>query len=123
MIELNNQSFPNQSGAAPFFGIRAWVLFNGTGAVAINASGNVSSITDRGVGLYTINFTTPMPDTNYAFAGSVESFGGNNVVAQQSAGLGTPPNGTEKAVGSCQIIVAQSAGLADGASISVLVIR
>jgi hypothetical protein len=46
---------------------RAWVNFNGTGTVAIRASYNVSSITDNGgVGDYTVNFTTPMVDANYA---------------------------------------------------------
>ena len=45
---------------------RAWVNFNGTGTVAIRASGNVSSITDNGVGLYTVNFTTAMPDADYS---------------------------------------------------------
>lgn len=45
---------------------RAWVNFNGTGTVAIRASYNVSSITDNGVGDYTVNFTTAMPDANYA---------------------------------------------------------
>ena len=32
----------------------------------IRASGNVSSITDNGVGDYTVNFTTAMPDANYS---------------------------------------------------------
>lgn len=45
---------------------KAWVNFNGTGTVAIRASYNVSSITDIGVGSYTVNFTTAMPDANYA---------------------------------------------------------
>jgi hypothetical protein len=45
---------------------RAWVNFNGTGTVAIRASFNVSSITDNGTGDYTVNFTTAMPDANYA---------------------------------------------------------
>jgi hypothetical protein len=45
---------------------RAWVNFNGTGTVAIRASGNVSSITDNGVGDYTVNFTAAMPDANYS---------------------------------------------------------
>ena len=54
------------SGSAPSYSARAWVKFNGTGTPAINASGNVSSITDGGVGLYTINFTTAMADANYA---------------------------------------------------------
>ena len=45
---------------------RAWVNFNGTGTVAIRASGNVTSITDNGSGDYTVNFTTAMPDANYS---------------------------------------------------------
>lgn len=57
-----------QSGSAPIYGARAWVNFNGTGTVAIRASGNVSSITDGGVGTYTVNFTTAMPDVNYCVA-------------------------------------------------------
>lgn len=48
---------------------RAWVRFNGTGTVAINASFNVSSITDNGTGDYTMNFTTAMPDANYSHSG------------------------------------------------------
>jgi len=47
------------------YGCRAWVNFNGTGTVAIRASGNVSSITDNGTGDYTVNFTTAMVDANY----------------------------------------------------------
>jgi hypothetical protein len=52
--------------AATAYGCRAWVNFDGTGTVAIRASGNVSSITDNGTGDYTVNFTTAMPDANYA---------------------------------------------------------
>lgn len=52
-------------GTAPVYAARAWVNFNGTGTVAIRASGNVTSITDNGTGDYTVNFTTAMPDTNY----------------------------------------------------------
>lgn len=58
----------------------AWVNFNGTGTVAIRAAYNVSSITDNGTGDYTVNFTTPMPDANYAWAASQQrasSYGGN----------------------------------------------
>ena len=51
---------------APAYGCRAWVNFNGAGVVAIRDSGNVSSITDNGVGDYTVNFTTAMPDVNYS---------------------------------------------------------
>ena len=52
--------------AATAYGCRAWVNFNGTGTVAIRASGNVTSITDNGTGDYTVNFTTAMPDANYS---------------------------------------------------------
>lgn len=57
------------NGSAPIYAARAWVNFNGTGTVAIRASGNVSSITDNGTGDYTVNFTTAMPDVNYSVAG------------------------------------------------------
>jgi hypothetical protein len=59
-------SLSTASGSAPSYSARAWVNFNGTGTVAIRASGNVSSITDNGTGLYTANFTTSMSDANYA---------------------------------------------------------
>ena len=51
---------------ATAYGCRAWVNFNGTGTVAIRASGNVSSITDNGTGNYVVNFTTAMVNVNYA---------------------------------------------------------
>jgi hypothetical protein len=51
---------------ATAYGCRAWVNFNGTGVVAIRASGNVTSITDHATGEYGINFTTAFPDANYA---------------------------------------------------------
>jgi hypothetical protein len=66
----------NASGSAPIYACRAWVNFNGTGTVAIRASGNVSSITDNGTGLYTINFTTALPDADYC---PVVSCATNNV--------------------------------------------
>lgn len=44
---------------------KAWVNFNGTGTVAIRAQLNVSSITDNGVGDYTVNFTNALADANY----------------------------------------------------------
>jgi len=53
---------------ATAYGCRAWVNFNGTGTVAIRASGNVTSITDNNTGDYTVNFTTAMPDANYSWS-------------------------------------------------------
>lgn len=66
----------NATGDAPMFACRAWVNFNGTGTPTIRASGNVSSITDNGVGNYTINFTTAMPDSDYAVSYAAGGLGG-----------------------------------------------
>ena len=63
----SNLQFNSGYGSvATAYGCRAWVSFNGIGTVAINDSGNVTSITDSGVGIYTVNFTTNMPDANYS---------------------------------------------------------
>lgn len=72
---------------------RAWVNFNGTGTVAIRASGNVTSITDNGTGDYTVNFTNAMTDTNYSVAGTARYGGGVSPTAMRvisiSAASGT----------------------------------
>jgi hypothetical protein len=47
------------------YGVRAWVNFNGTGTVAIRASGGVSSVADRGTGKYTVVLSFHMPDNNF----------------------------------------------------------
>ena len=75
---IDSAQVPTVSGTAPLYMCRAWVNFNGTGTVAIRASGNVSSITDNGVGDYTVNFITAMPDTNYCFSGVAEPITGNS---------------------------------------------
>ena len=59
---------------ATAYGCRAWVNFDGTtntgGFCTIRGSGNVTSVADNGTGNYTVNFTTAMPDVNYAAVGS-----------------------------------------------------
>ena len=72
------------SGSAPSYSARAWVNFNGTGTVAIRESGNVSSITDNGTGDYTVNFTTAMPDANYAVSGMTYDNGDSARVISQN---------------------------------------
>jgi hypothetical protein len=65
MSTIRVNAIQNTSGVEVYTA-KAWVNFNGTGTVAIRASGNVSSITDNGTGDYTVNFTTAMADENYA---------------------------------------------------------
>jgi len=97
----------------PAFFARAWVNFNGTGTVAIRASGNVSSITDNGAGNYTVNFTTAMPDTNYAVSGSADA-----VVNQ----LVMSPFGTTTTT-ACQVLISDTANPGDNVRVSVVIHR
>jgi hypothetical protein len=72
------------------FTAKAWVNFNGTGTPAIRASGNVTSITDEATGVYTVNFTNAMPDTDYAVSfGARESSGGGNSFGRLSSIINT----------------------------------
>ena len=72
-LASNASIMTEPTGTAPAYQCRAWVNFNGTGTVAIRASGNVSSITDNGVGTYAVNITNALPDTNYAIIGSARN--------------------------------------------------
>jgi hypothetical protein len=80
---IDSAQFATVTGTAPIYPCRAWVNFNGTGTVAIRASGNVTSITDNGTGDYTVNFTTALPDTNYAAVGSGGASGNLDAVGVQ----------------------------------------
>jgi len=107
-------------GTAPLYACRAWVNFNGVGTVAILASGNVSSITDNGLGDYTINFATDMPDNNYAVAGSACSLDERTFQIPSSTSFGGPITKTTSAVR----ITSMSGGVSrDSANISVAIFR
>tara|TARA_Y100000015_G_C2381648_1_gene85284 strand:+ start:110 stop:502 length:393 start_codon:yes stop_codon:yes gene_type:complete len=75
MSVIKTNDLQNTSGGIPTVkgGQRliptAWVNFNGTGTVAIRDSENVSSITDNGVGHYTMNFSANMTNADYSVNG------------------------------------------------------
>lgn len=83
------RSYLSASGNAPIYACRAWVNFNGTGTVAIRASGNVSSITDNGAGSYTVNFTTALQDADYSVVGMSRTDGNLSYVTLPSSGVKT----------------------------------
>jgi hypothetical protein len=105
----NNLSFNSGYGSSTVaYGCRAWVNFDGTGTVAIRASGNVGSITDNGTGDYTLNFSSALVDANYAYvvgmrndpasgSGANAQITGTTSTAQTTSSLrvitGTPSNG------------------------------
>jgi hypothetical protein len=81
MSPLRVRNALNATGSAPTYACRAWVNFNGTTGV-IRASGNVSSVTVNGTADYTVNFSTAMPDANYAVSSYVSNSGGSNGIVQ-----------------------------------------
>ena len=98
-------SFGNNFGTVaglPSFQCRAWVNFNGTGTVAIRASGNVSSITDNAAGDYTINFTTAMVDANYVMSAT------SNWDTAARAGICGHNDTRTKTTSACPMLVMQA---------------
>ena len=57
----------DQSGSAPIYGVRAWGIMTGgsSGSPSVTTAGNISSISRSG-STYTVNFSTNMPNSNYA---------------------------------------------------------
>lgn len=113
------------SGSAPLYAARAWVNFNGTGTVAIRASGNVTSITDNGTGDYTINFTTSLPDANYSMGGFLMQMGAGNTYAASVSLYGSAASGaTLKTNSSVRVCAGWGAGAtSDSAEVHVQVFR
>lgn len=52
-------------GNPQYYAARAWVNFNGSNG-AIRAAVNVATVSRSSTGIYTVTFTTAMPDANYA---------------------------------------------------------
>jgi len=92
--------------------IVAWVNFNGTGTPTVNASYNITSITDNGTGDWTINFTTNISDANYAVSFAI------NKTDTSTSFVRT------RAVGSLRMgIQTTGVGAADASDISVVIVR
>lgn len=60
---------------------KAWVNFNGSGTLAVRDSFNVTSISDDGTGLYSVDFGNAMSDGNYAAIGCATYFGNDGATA------------------------------------------
>lgn len=113
----------NAGGSAPIYACRAWVNFNGTGTVSIRSSGNVSSITDNANGDYTVNFTTAMPDSNYAVSimgGDVWNGGAIWKVRSEGSSTGIPTVMTASAV---RIVLATTTTAVDAYTSTLAIFR
>lgn len=57
----------NATGGAPISACRAWVSFNGKASPPVILSSlNISSVVKNATGDYTLNFATPLENSNYA---------------------------------------------------------
>lgn len=108
--------------ATGLYTCKAWVNFNGTGTVAIRASGNVSSITDNGTGDYTVNFTTAMPDANYAVSSILSNAQsvGNSTKILASNNTSSPTTMTTSA---CRLVYVTNSTAEDYNTITAMFVR
>jgi hypothetical protein len=103
---------------------------NVTRQIFIRSSLNISSITDNGVGDYTLNFTSAMPDANFVFQMTASDNGTGTGGPAQSNGFAygswvRGPNSTGYATGSMrfQIGYPATADLYDQTHINVAIFR
>ena len=69
-----------------YYAARAWVTFDGsTTPPSILSSANVASVSRSSTGLFTITFTSNMPNANYAVAGMAFDSSSSAVVNIRSA--------------------------------------
>lgn len=100
---------------------KAWINFGYvSSSLTTRASFNISSVTRNSTGLYTITFTTAMPNANYILAGGLESMTGNSTtqIYAGSGGSGTAP--TLKTTTQCQINFSAGGSLQDPYTASVM---
>ena len=75
----SSSTITTTTGSAPYYGARAWADLDGTGTATVDASGNISSVTDNGTGDYTLTFTTALPDANYNCVVTVSNYNVNQI--------------------------------------------
>jgi len=101
---------------------KAWVNFNGSGAVAVRASFNVNSITDNGgAGDYTVNFSSALSSSDYVILamGNTQSGSHDCVIGVRGESNNVP---TTKTTSACRLIATnQQATAIDPSNISVAV--
>ena len=86
----------------------SWVCFGYYSSMTIRGSYNVSSVTRNSTGDYTVNFTTALPNYNYACitnSGQADAARNTTWYGQNNGGLpdSTAPEGTTKLTTSCKV--------------------
>lgn len=124
-----------QTGTAPIYGVRAWVNFDATrnssgGSDSANtnrfirASGNVTSVLKNAAGDFTINFTTAMPDLNYAVSATTAPLNGRFISLYEGGTLNTGSADAGLTTGSVRIAVHEGTTIStDPDVVTLMVVR
>ena len=101
---------------------KAWVHYNMNNNT-INASYNVSSVTDNGTGVCTVNFSTAMVDANYVVAGTA-TYGYDDQDIHALI-LAVPRRSTAQQAGSCRLATEyiHAAGVYDSVAVRAVFYR
>jgi hypothetical protein len=101
---------------------KAWVYYN-MNTNTINASYNVSSVTDNGTGVCTVNFATAMVDANYVVAGTATY--GYDDQDIHALTLAVPRRSTAQQAGSCRLATEyiHAAGVYDSVAVRAVFYR
>lgn len=115
--QVTSDTWLNSNGTENYK-VRAWadiaVVY---GTPSVRAAGNVSSITDKGVGAYAVNFTKALPSSRYAIllnAADSDTHGDAFIAASNSD--------TEKTTSSSSFYTAGGSGKFDPPFISVAIV-
>jgi hypothetical protein len=89
LSEIRANTVSNAAGTGPATltgqsAAKSFCYFNGNGTLAVYTTFNTSSVTDDGVGLYSVNITNSMSDVYY----SKIATGGRDSTANQDRWLG-----------------------------------
>ena len=95
---------------------KAWVNFNGTGTIAILSSLNTASLTDRGTGEYTANYSSNMSDAN-----AVKFFSADGDNSSNYARIGTMQGPATSSSAKVNCHLSNSTTLADMARVNLSV--
>lgn len=96
------------TGGVQVYPNRAWAVLDGTGVVSVTGSGNVSSLTDEGVGTYTLNYADAFSSANYALVGTAPNFPDGTKRAVNILGADNDGTATVKTTSATRMITGQT---------------
>lgn len=96
------------TGGTEVYTAKAWAVLNGVGSVSVTAGGNVSSMTDYGIGNYGVSYTSSFPDANYSWIGGTGYFTDGTKRACQIRSTANDGSSTDKTSSSTRFITGQT---------------